>query len=148
MRAPPGPCPSLIGTVPFALAYAAGFVLLWPRARPVLRHFAPVGRMALTNYLAHSLVGAALFYAIGFGLVGRLQLLEIYAVALLIFTAQVLLSQWWLSRYEQRPAEKLWRGAAYRRGAQNVSVCNGSKADSPPTMSAGGGKGSFAGSVQ
>lgn len=65
--------PSLIGTVPLALAYAAAFVLVWPRARAVLRHLAPVGRMALTNYLTHSQIGLTLFYGIGFGLAGAFR---------------------------------------------------------------------------
>ncbi len=107
--------PSLLGTVPLALAYAAAFVLAWPRARPLLQHFVPVGRMALTNYLTHSLVGGIIFYGIGFGLVGRLEPPEFYAVALLIFAAQILISGWWLRRYEQGPAEALWRAATYGR---------------------------------
>jgi uncharacterized protein len=108
--------PSLVGTVPLALAYAAGFVLLWDRARPILAHFAPVGRMALTNYLSHSILGIVIFYGIGFGLVGRLQPLGFYAVALAIFAAQMLLSRWWLSRHAQGPAEAVWRRLTYGRG--------------------------------
>ncbi len=107
--------PSLIGTVPLAFGYAAGFVLLWRRARPLLRHLAPVGRMALTNYLMQSIVGTLLFYGIGLGLVGRLEPLAIYGVALLIFAAQLLFSSWWLSRHQQGPAEAFWRMCTYGR---------------------------------
>ena len=107
--------PSLLGTVPLALAYAAGFVLLWPRARRLLGHLAPVGRMALSNYLTQSIVGTLLFYGIGLGLVGRLQPLEIYGVAVLIFAAQLLFSRWWLARHEQGPAEAFWRMCTYGR---------------------------------
>ena len=105
--------PSLVGTVPLALAYAAGFVLLWPRARRVLQVFVPVGRMALTNYLTHSILGLILFYGVGFGLVGRLQPFGFYAVALAIFAGQVLFSRWWLGSHEQGPAEAFWRLATY-----------------------------------
>lgn len=112
--------PSIVGTVPLALAYAAAFVLLWDRARPALRHLAPVGRMALTNYLAQSILGTIIFYGIGFGLVGRLQPLSIYAAALLIFAAQLLVSRWWLSRHEQGPAEALWRRATYAGKRRNL----------------------------
>ena len=107
--------PSLVGTVPLALAYAAAFVLAWGWAKPVLRHLAPVGRMALTNYLAHSFIGAFLFYGIGLGLVGHLRPPAFYAVALAIFAVQILFSRWWLSRHEQGPAEALWRMATYGR---------------------------------
>ena len=58
------------GVAPLALAYAAGFVLLWQRARAArwLAIFAPVGRMALTNYLAQSIIGTGLCFGIGLGL--------------------------------------------------------------------------------
>jgi uncharacterized protein len=105
--------PSLIGTVPLALAYAAAFVLVWPWARPVLRHLVPVGRMALTNYLTHSVIGLIFFYGIGFGLAGTLRPLGFYAVALLVFSAQILFSRWWLSMHEQGPMEAFWRRATY-----------------------------------
>ncbi|MCZ8369285.1 MAG: DUF418 domain-containing protein [Porphyrobacter sp.] len=105
--------PSLIGTVPLALAYAAAFVLVWPRARPVLRHLAPVGRMALTNYLTHSLIGLTLFYGIGFGLAGAFKPVQFYAIAVLIFAGQMVFSRWWLDRHEQGPMEALWRRATY-----------------------------------
>lgn len=105
--------PSLVGTVPLALAYAAAFVLLWRTARPVLRHFVPVGRMALTNYLMQSIIGTLLFFGIGFGLVGKLEPFAIYAVAAAIFTLQLLFSRWWLSRHEQGPMERLWRSLTY-----------------------------------
>ena len=110
--------PSLFGTVPLALAFAAGFVLVWRSAYPALRHFVPVGRMALTNYLTHSIVGGLLFYGIGFGLVGKLQPLAFYAVAMAIFGAQLVFSRWWLSRHEQGPMEVLWRSLTYGRAAE------------------------------
>lgn len=107
--------PSLIGTVPLALAYAAAFVLAWPQTRPVLQHFVPVGRMALTNYLTHSIIGLIFFYGIGFGLAGTFRPLAFYGIALLIFGGQILFSRWWLARHEQGPAEALWRFATYGR---------------------------------
>ena len=107
--------PSLIGTVPLALAYAAAFALAWPKARPVLRYFVPVGRMALTNYLTHSMIGLIFFYGIGFGLAGTFRPLAFYGIALLIFGGQIFISRWWLARHEQGPAEALWRFATYGR---------------------------------
>ncbi|MBY6016169.1 DUF418 domain-containing protein [Qipengyuania gaetbuli] len=104
---------SAIGTVPLALAYAAAFVLVWPRARPLLKQFGPVGRMALTSYLTHSLLGVIFFFGIGFGLAGAFGPLAFYAIALLIFSAQVLFSKWWLRRHEQGPMEAFWRRATY-----------------------------------
>lgn len=105
--------PSMIGTLPLGLAYAAGFALAWDRIKPVGRLLVPVGRMALTNYLAHSILGVVLFYGIGFGLMGRATLIEAYAIALAIFAAQVGFSHWWLRRHPQGPLEALWRRFTY-----------------------------------
>lgn len=105
--------PSLVGTVPLALALAAGFVLVWPRWKWALRIFVAPGRMALTNYLLQTILGITIFYGIGFGLVGHLQPLGIYAVAVAIFTFQILFSNWWLAHHDQGPMERLWRVLTY-----------------------------------
>lgn len=112
--------PSLFGTVPLALAYGAGFLLAWPRAKRVLGILAPAGRMALTNYLAQTLLGIAIFYGIGLGLVGTLPPWRIYLVALAIYAGQVAFSHWWLARHEQGPMERLWRLGTYGRGGRSV----------------------------
>ena len=107
--------PSLIGTVPMAIAYASAFALAWPRASRWLGVFAAPGRMALTNYLAQSVIAGVIFYGIGFGLVGHLRPLSFYAVAVLIFAFQVAVSRWWLRRHPQGPMEALWRRWTYGR---------------------------------
>jgi uncharacterized protein len=105
--------PSLLGTLPLALAYAAGFVLAWPRMRGALSIFVAPGRMALTNYLLQSILGITVFYGIGLGLVGHLQPLGIYAVAVAIFAFQIAFSKCWLAHHEQGPMERLWRVLTY-----------------------------------
>jgi uncharacterized protein len=60
--------PSLVGTVPLGLAYGAAFVLAWPHAKRWLGVFVAPGRMALTNYLTHSVLGVVLFYGVGWRL--------------------------------------------------------------------------------
>ena len=107
--------PSLLGTVPLALALGAAFLLAWPRARGVLEMFVAPGRMALTNYLSQSVIGIVLFYGIGFGLIGRVKPGEIYLIALAIFACQIVLSRWWLARHAMGPMERLWRNLTYGR---------------------------------
>lgn len=104
---------SMIGTAPLAMAYAALFALAWPSIGRWLGPLAATGRMALTNYLMHSLAGALLFYGIGFGLIGRLSPPVFYAVAVAIFAAQLLFSSAWLARFDQGPMEWLWRRLTY-----------------------------------
>lgn len=108
--------PSMLGTVPLACAYAAAFLLAWPRAGRWLRVFVAPGRMALTNYLTHSLVGTIVFYGVGFGLVGHLPPLGIHAFAIGLFALQVAVSRAWLARHPQGPVEALWRRWTYRWG--------------------------------
>lgn len=104
-----------VGTVPFASAYIATATLLMERPvwRRRLAHFAPVGRMALTNYLAQTVICIALFY--GGGLVGRVGALFGLIVALVIFSVQMVCSAWWLARFRFGPLEWLWRSAVYGR---------------------------------
>lgn len=105
--------PSLIGTVPMAFAYAAGFALAYPRAQRVLGAFRAPGRMALTNYLAQSVVCVLVFYGIGLGRVGYWSPTLFYTFALALFATQLLLSHLWLRRFRQGPMEALWRRLTY-----------------------------------
>jgi len=104
---------SMVGTVPLALAYAAAFLLAWPRAQPLLGLFAEPGRMPLTNYLMHSVVNGIVFFGVGFGLIGRVSMPLVLAYAFALFAVQVVLSRWWLARHAQGPMETLWRRLTY-----------------------------------
>jgi uncharacterized protein len=106
-----------IGVAPLALAYAAGFALLWDRGwwKRLLGSLAPAGRMALTNYLMQTAFGIGIFYGVGLGLVGRVGPALILPLALLIFMAQVQLSAVWLRRFRYGPAEWVWRSLTHGR---------------------------------
>lgn len=104
------------GVVPLALAYAGILILAWDGpARPLLEPLAPVGRMALTNYLAHSVVFALLFNGYGAGLYGSVSPLAGLGMAAGVFALQIPLSRLWLDRFRFGPAEWLWRSLTYRR---------------------------------
>jgi len=77
-----------------------------------LRLFAYAGRMALTNYLMHSLISTTLFYGYGFGLYDSLSAAESTLLALVILAAQIAISKWWLSHHRMGPMEWLWRKSA------------------------------------
>lgn len=100
-----------------SLGYVGAIVLLAQR-EPWLRRlevFAPVGRMALSNYLAQSVVYLLVFTAVGLGLYGvtgpAIQLL----LAVALYAAQAVFSAWWLARFQFGPAEWLWRTLTYGR---------------------------------
>lgn len=84
------------------------------RAARVLGVLAPVGRMALTNYLMQSLVMTLVFYAYGFGMMAReFDAVFMVSVALALYLVQILFSHWWLQRFAFGPVEWLWRVLTY-----------------------------------
>lgn len=106
-----------LGTPLLTLAYVTGIALWWSEsARPsfLCTGLAAVGRTALSNYLLQSVIGTTLFYGYGFGLYGHLGIAWIPVLAVVIFTFQMILSRYWLTRFRYGPAEWLWRSLTYR----------------------------------
>ena len=104
-----------VGPLALGIAYATGFVLLfrqpgWSRR---LAFLAPLGRMALTNYLSQSLLGIALFYGIGLGLGPAHGMARVLLACALVLTLQIAWSRWWLARFRYGPVEWLWRWLTY-----------------------------------
>ena len=105
-----------VGILALAFAYLSVLVLLFHRSaswRRRLGYLAPVGRMALTNYLTQSVLYFALFTGVGFGLYGDVGPAWCVGLALIIFAAQMAFSRWWLARYRFGPAEWVWRTLTY-----------------------------------
>lgn len=107
------------GTVPLALGYVAALALLHKKETEFLNWFAPVGRMALSNYLFQTIIATLLFYGIGFSLGGQFGYTIIIFIALIIFSLQVTFSKWWLKNYKFGPMEWLWRQLTYGKRIQN-----------------------------
>ncbi len=79
----------------------------------VVKWFASVGRMALTNYFLQTIICTTIFYGHGLGLFGQVertgQLLLVFAV----WVVQLIISPVWLKRYRFGPFEWLWRSLTY-----------------------------------
>lgn len=103
------------GLVAMAAFYLSVLVMLWgkPQWRRRLAHLGPVGRMALTNYLAQSVFYLGIFYGYGLTLLGRVGSAVCLGLSLAIFAAQIVFSSWWLRRFRYGPAEWLWRSLTY-----------------------------------
>jgi uncharacterized protein len=103
------------GVPALALGIAALVATLWQKEiwQKVLAVFAPVGRMALTNYLLQTVICVLLFYGYGFGLFGRFGALVSTLIALAIFAFQIVLSSLWLKYFAYGPAEWIWRQLTY-----------------------------------
>jgi len=106
---------------PAALVLAAGYcaaivvALQGPRGRRMFGIFAPVGRMALTNYLAQGLLYGFVFTGVGPGLAlaGKVGSFAVLMICIAFFALQIVFSQWWLARYRFGPMEWLWRSLTY-----------------------------------
>ncbi|HJV22619.1 MAG TPA: DUF418 domain-containing protein [Holophagaceae bacterium] len=102
------------GAILLCLGYAAGLALaLRHPAGAWLGALAWPGRMALTCYLAHSVVFTLVFNAYGLGLYGRVGLGPALAMAFALWLALIPLCRAWLTRFRMGPAEWVWRSLTY-----------------------------------
>lgn len=97
------------------LAYA-GLILrgLSGPTAELLKPLAWSGRMALTNYLMHSVLFTFVFYHYGLGLFGKVPPALTFPMALGLWLIQIPLSRAWLARHPMGPAETVWRRLTYR----------------------------------
>ena len=102
------PSPGLL-----AASYVAA-ALLWVKPHS-LTQLAYAGRMTLTNYLMQSVILGFVFYGYGLGLFGKLGPETGACIAVALYAAQVVFSQWWLKRYRFGPLEWLWRRLSYSK---------------------------------
>lgn len=105
------------GSVFLCLAYVALIIMICKVGvlSLITRGFAAMGRMALTNYLAHSIICMFLFYGNGFGLMGKVSRVEQLLMVLLIVVLQGWYSTIWLRHFRFGPAEWAWRSLTYRK---------------------------------
>ncbi len=72
-----------------------------------------VGRMALSNYLAQTLICTTLFYGHGFGLFGSVERWGQILIVFGVWILQLWISPLWLKHFRFGPAEWLWRSLTY-----------------------------------
>ena len=77
------------------------------------RALAAVGRMALSNYLLHSLLCTSIFYGFGLGLYGSVERTGQMGIVVSIWVLQLLISPLWLRHFRFGPAEWVWRTLSY-----------------------------------
>lgn len=103
-----------LGSLPACMGYVSVLVLM-VYSKSIFSKItilAPMGRMALTNYLMQSVVQASFFYGWGLGHfgMGRAQQL---GFAIIVLALQLVFSHWWLARFQYGPMEWIWRGITY-----------------------------------
>jgi hypothetical protein len=114
----------LVGSVLFNVGQffmAAGYLGLLVRLLDsskwynILVKLAPMGRMALTNYIMHSIILTSIFYGYAGGMYGEISRAPQMLIVLAILVIQIPLSRWWLTHYQFGPLEWLWRSLTYRK---------------------------------
>jgi uncharacterized protein len=105
-------------TVPILSAgYVAAVVVAFEggRWRAWLAPFAWSGRMALTNYLLQGVVMGLVLFGVGPGLAlaGRIGTAAVSGIVVAAYALQLVMSRWWLLRYQYGPVEWLWRAFTY-----------------------------------
>ncbi|UJH67266.1 DUF418 domain-containing protein [Allomuricauda sp. SCSIO 65647] len=106
-----------LANVAMTIIIIAVFIILYKKRKPhmFLQQFAPYGRMALTNYVAQTIVGTAIFYGWGLGYLAQVRNSYVFLLAILVITLQVWFSKWWLKRFRYGPLEWLWRSATFMK---------------------------------
>lgn len=104
-----------VGGFFLCLAYVSSIVLLSAKGKCTVfsKLVSPVGRMALTNYLMHSIIGVILFLPFGFGLFGKIEIWQGIIITILIYLLQIPFSIFWLKHFNYGPFEWLWRTLTY-----------------------------------
>lgn len=104
-----------VAILPLSAGYASLLCLIWLGAsgNKRLLCFAPVGRMALTNYVGQSVICTLIFYGTGLGLGGKMGPTLYLSIGFAVFLFQIIASQAWLGRFQFGPLEWLWRSLTY-----------------------------------
>ena len=110
-----GGIPNYFGSILVAFGHIGAVLLIVKSGafQAVVHRIAAVGRMALSNYLTHSLVMTSLFYGYGLGLYAEVPRVWQQGFVVVLIGVQLALSPWWLKHFRFGPAEWLWRSLTY-----------------------------------
>ena len=106
---------STVAILPLSAGYAALVAWLWtgPSGSVLGQAFAPIGRMALTNYVGQSAICMLIFRSVGLGLGGTIGPTVYLPLGAAIYVVQLVASRAWLGRFQYGPLEWLWRMLTY-----------------------------------
>lgn len=98
-----------------ALGYAALIAIAVdrPYLGRLLKAFAPLGRMAFTNYIVQSLIFSWIFLGYGLGEFDRMSMTAAFLLGSAVYIAQMIVSALWLRWFRFGPLEWLWRSLMY-----------------------------------
>jgi uncharacterized protein len=101
------------GATMFYISAISVDVTFVPAVARVFHHFAPAGRIGLTNYLLQSITMTLLFSRYGVALKQPPTALWLAVDLVFFFGVQLPFSRWWIRRFRFGPAEWVWRSLTY-----------------------------------
>lgn len=104
-----------VSVIPLSLAYASSICIMWINLKwkKILMPLAPVGRMALTNYIVQTLFGITIYYGMGLGLATKFGSSIFFPISICVFILQVIYSNLWFQYFKYGPLEWVWRQLTY-----------------------------------
>jgi len=107
--------PNYWGSILMAYSYMS-LLVVFCRSSALMKLkslLANVGKMALTNYLSHTLICGFIFYGWGLGFYGSVERSEMLLVVIGVWLFQLFFSSFWMARFQFGPFEWLWRSMTY-----------------------------------
>jgi len=101
------------GATMFYISAISVGVTFVPAVARAFRHFAPAGRIGLTNYLLESITMTVLFSRYGASLKQPSTALWLGINLVFFFGLLLPFSRWWIQRFRFGPAEWVWRSLTY-----------------------------------
>ena len=105
--------PAYGGLVALGHIAALTLILRWGRLTCFASILASVGRMALSNYVAQSLVITLLLRGYGLALYDEIQRYQMFYVVAVVWPIQLAVSSIWLKHFRFGPLEWIWRSLTY-----------------------------------
>lgn len=99
-----------MGHVGLIMLFCKLSILKWLKSS-----LASVGKMALTNYVMHSVFALIIFTGAGFGLFGNFMRHELLYIVFAIWIFQLIISPIWLKYFHFGPLEWIWRNLSYQK---------------------------------
>jgi uncharacterized protein len=81
----------------------------------LMKVFAPMGRMAFSNYIVQSLIFSWIFFGYGLGQFNCMSMRSAFLLGSAVYVAQIIASILWLRWFRFGPLEWLWRSLTYGR---------------------------------
>jgi uncharacterized protein len=126
-------CTYQFGRLAVAAGYLAVLILIVKAGVLTLLPLAAVGQMALSNYVAQSVLCNFIFYGFGLGLFGRLDRHQLYPVVLAVWAFHLIWSPLWLRHFHFGPLEWCWRSLTYwKRQPMRIRPAPEPDATAPP----------------